>query len=65
MIILQAGESNVGRWVDEQVNIIDDYQLAFGIKPPDTASLVIMNDSDNTGEAAESYMDFIQVLQSE
>lgn len=65
LIILRAGEDKAGRWVDEQVNIIDDYQLAFGRNPPETASLAIMNDSDNTGEAARSYMDFIQVLQAE
>ena len=65
LIILRAGEGKAGRWEDEQVNIIDDYQQAFGVQPPETASIAIMNDSDNTGEAAQSYMDFIQVLQSE
>ena len=65
MIILQTGDGEAGKWVEEQVNIIDDYQQAFGVLPPETASLAIMSDSDNTGEAAESYMDYIQVLQSE
>jgi hypothetical protein len=65
MIILRAGDEEAGRWVMEQVNIIDDYQQAFGMQPPETASIAIMNDSDNTGEAAESYMDYIQVLRSE
>lgn len=65
LVILRAGESETGRWVEEQVNIIDDYQQAFGSRPPETASIAIMNDSDNTGEGAESYMKFIQVVQSE
>ena len=65
LIILRAGEGQAGSWMEEQVNIIDDYQLAFGMPPPETASIAIMIDSDNTGEAAESYMDFIQVLRSE
>lgn len=65
LIILRAGEGQADRWVEEQVNIIDDYQQAFGARPPETASIAIMIDSDNTGEAAESYMDFIQVLKNE
>ena len=65
MILLRAGDEETGRWVEEQVNIVDDYQQAFGTLPPPKASLAIMSDSDNTGEAAQSYMDFIQVLQSE
>jgi hypothetical protein len=34
---------------------------AFGEKPPVNASLAIMNDSDNTGESAVSYLEFIEV----
>lgn len=65
LVILRVGKSETGRWVDEKVNIIDDYQEAFGVEPPEIASIAIMNDSDNTGEEAVSYMDYIQVLQSE
>ncbi|HER63111.1 MAG TPA: DUF3047 domain-containing protein, partial [Desulfobacteraceae bacterium] len=62
LIILRAGGGETGQWVEEQVNIIDDYQQAFGSQPPETASIAIMNDSDNTGESAESWMEYIQVL---
>jgi len=48
-------------WVDEEVNILDDYNKAFGKSPPSTASIAIMNDSDNTGEDSVSYIDFIEV----
>ncbi len=65
LVILRAGDAEAGKWVDEQVNIVADYQRAFGEQPPDTASLAIMNDSDNTGESAESYLDYIQVLSKE
>jgi hypothetical protein len=61
LILLEKGEENVGKWVVEEVNVIEDYQKAFGVKPPATASLAIMNDSDNTGESAVSYLDFIEV----
>ncbi len=62
MIILEAGEEKVGRWQEEEVNIIVDYEEAFGNSPPPGASLAIMNDSDNTGERSVSYIDFIEVF---
>jgi hypothetical protein len=61
LLVMRAGPTEVGRWVEEQVNILDDYRRAFGGEPPETASIAIMNDSDNTGEAATSYMDYILV----
>ncbi|MDQ5986051.1 MAG: hypothetical protein CSYNP_01769 [Syntrophus sp. SKADARSKE-3] len=61
IVALEKGPANVGRWRDEAVHIIKDYEKAFGKSPPQTASLAIMNDSDNTGEAAVSYLEFIEV----
>ena len=60
-ISLQAGESNLGKWMTETVNVLKDYQKAFGEKPPVIASLAIMNDSDNTGEKSMSYLKFIEI----
>jgi hypothetical protein len=65
LIILRSGDKDTGRWVDEEVNIIEDYERAFGSRPPATASLAIMNDSDDTGEESTSYMDYIYVVGSE
>ena len=61
MIVLQAGDVNAGEWIEQEVNIIDDYQKAFGEDPPSIANIAIMNDSDNTGESAVSYIDYIDV----
>ncbi len=61
MILLQKGKKNLGKWVVQDVNIIEDYQKAFGKKPPHIGSIAIMNDSDNTGESSISYMDYIEV----
>jgi len=61
MIILEAGGDNAGKWLQEEVNIVEDYVEAFGTMPPPIASLAIMNDSDNTGEKSVSYTDFIEV----
>jgi hypothetical protein len=61
MVLLEQGDAKVGMWVSEEVNVIEDYERAFGARPPPTASLAIMSDSDNTGESAVSYVEFIEV----
>lgn len=62
MIPLQHGPQEVGRWVEETVNVLEDYKRFFGDDPPSRAALAIMNDSDNTGERSTSYIQFIEVL---
>jgi hypothetical protein len=62
MIILEQGKSKVGHWLEENVNIPEDYQKAFGKAPPATAGIAVMNDSDNTGERSVSLVDFIEVF---
>ena len=64
MIPLRSGTELLGQWVEEEVNILADYRRVFGEDPPASASLAIMNDSDNTGEAAVSHLDFIEVRSS-
>ena len=62
IVILENGRSAIGIWVEETVNILDDYRAAFGKDPPQTAGIAIMNDSDNTGETAVSYINYIDVF---
>lgn len=62
MILLEAGAAKATQWVDEEVDILADYQKAFGGSPPRMATIGIMNDSDNTGEKSVSYVDYIEVL---
>ena len=61
MIIVQSGTKNTGNWMEHEVNVLEDYRKAFGKDPPETASIAIMNDSDNTGESSVSFIDFIEV----
>lgn len=61
MIFLQMGDTLKGRWVEESVNVLEDYRRVFGENPPATASLAIMNDSDDTGQSSVSYLEFIEV----
>ncbi len=61
MIIMQSGAENAGKWMEQEINIVEDYHKAFGEDPPETASVAVMSDSDNTGERAVSYIDYIEV----
>jgi len=61
LIIKESGESRLGQWVSEEVNMVDDYHAAFGKYPPETATLAIMNDADDTQEASTSYLESIEV----
>lgn len=63
MILLQKGQANVGKWIDQEVHILEDYRKAFKNDPPPIAGLAIMNDSDNTGEKSTSYVQLIEVVQ--
>jgi hypothetical protein len=62
MIFLQMGDAQKGQWIEERVNILADYRRVFGENPPATASLVIMNDSDDTGQSSVSYLEFIEIF---
>jgi hypothetical protein len=62
MVLLEQGAAHVAEWRDEEVDMVGDYEKAFGAKPPLRARIAIMNDSDNTGERAVSYLEFIEVF---
>ncbi len=62
MVLLEKGQNKVGTWEDEEVNILEDYQKAFGTKPPARARIAVMNDSDNTGESSVSYVEYIEIF---
>jgi len=61
IVILQKGESNIGKWQDEDIDIIEDYRSAFGKAPPPIANIAIMNDSDNTHESSISFLECLEV----
>lgn len=61
MVVLQAGSEKAGKWIEEDVNILEDYRKSFGEDPPAVANIAVMNDSDDTGEGSVSYIDYIEV----
>jgi len=55
MIVVRSGPQGVGTWVEEERNIYEDYQKAYGGEPPMINGVAIMTDTDNTKEAAVAY----------
>lgn len=47
-------------WRDVTVNVRDDHRALFGGDPPEVAFVAVMSDSDNTGEAAEAFLEFLR-----
>jgi hypothetical protein len=61
MVVLERGKEKAGQWVEESVNVPEDYRQAFGKEPPDMAGIAVMSDSDNTVTDAEAYLEFIEI----
>jgi len=64
MIPVSAGWSKVNTWQEYTVDIVRDYRLAFGHDPPATATLAVMNDSDNTGESSKAWIQYIRIFRA-
>jgi hypothetical protein len=61
LVVLRFGASETGKWVEEEVRILDDYRAAFGADPPRVARLAVMGDADNTGGRTVGYLDWIEL----
>ncbi|MGK0290585.1 MAG: hypothetical protein ACI86H_002044 [bacterium] len=63
LIFLQKGKKNIGKWMEEKIHIIRDYEKTFGSRPVTKATIIIMSDSDDTMEKASSYLDYIEIAE--
>ena len=52
MEILRPGDSALGVWQDERVDVAADYRRAFGTEPPPTQYVAVAGDSDDTRSAS-------------
>lgn len=62
MLVLRSGKEEVGRWLEEKVNVLEDYRAAFGKEPPKEARIAVMCDTDNTGESVPAFLDYIELI---
>lgn len=59
MVVIQSGEENIGTWITEKRNILEDYRAIFKSDPPRINAIAIMTDSDNTKSSSEAFYDEI------
>jgi hypothetical protein len=59
MIVVESGTEKIGRWVQEERNVYEDYKRFFSSEPPEIEFIAIMTDTDNTGESCTAYYDDI------
>ena len=55
MIVVQSGQQNLNKWIEEKRDLYRDYKKAFGKEPTAVSSIVIMTDTDNTKGSAVAY----------
>ena len=55
-VIVRSGASDLGKWITERRNVVDDFKKIYGEEPesPDLVSIAI--DTNDTKSTAESYM---------
>lgn len=55
LAVVESGPARLGRWLAYERDVAADYRRAFGAEPPVISGVVLMTDTDNTGERAETW----------
>jgi hypothetical protein len=57
--VVRSGPDGAATWVDERVNVLEDYRRYFGGEVPKAAGIAVLTDSDDTkSSAAGDYANF-------
>jgi hypothetical protein len=55
-VILRSGSADLGRWIAERRNVVDDFKRIYGETPDNPNAIAVAIDSDDTRSQAESYL---------
>jgi hypothetical protein len=55
-IVLRSGTAELGKWVTERRNLVEDFKKIYQDDPEDPAAVSLAIDSNDTNSTAESYM---------
>jgi hypothetical protein len=61
IIVAESGRENLGKWVDIERNLNEDFKKYFGGTPGNVGAIAIMTDADNTTSTAEAQYNDIEV----
>lgn len=66
IVVVQSGEENIGKWITEKRNIVEDYKRLFGDNPPKTPlAILILSDADDTKSLTIADYDDLMLLKEE
>jgi len=54
-IVVRSGAADLGKWLTERRNVVDDYRKVYGSQPDNPGVISIAIDSDDTTSSAESF----------
>jgi len=54
IIVVESGSGRLEQWLQQQRNVAEDYQAAFGRQPPRVGKVALMIDSNDTRSDAEA-----------
>jgi hypothetical protein len=55
-IIVRSGPAELGKWLVEQRNVLEDYRKIYGESPSNPDAVAVGIDSDDTKSSAEAYL---------
>jgi hypothetical protein len=59
-VVVRSGEREMGKWVTETRNVVEDYEKLFGSKPKKVKAIRIQINSQHTKSEAESHWRFVR-----
>jgi hypothetical protein len=54
-VVVRSGTADLGKWITEQRNLVEDYKKIYGGQPDSPGYISIAIDSDDTVSSAESF----------
>jgi hypothetical protein len=60
-VVLESGSAKLGQWIPEKVNLVSDYQRAFGTKPGRVKTIAFASNSEETHSATVADFDDLQI----
>jgi len=61
-LVLESGSEKLGQWVPEKVNLVSDYQRAFGTGPGRVKTIAFASNSEETHSATVADFDDLQII---
>jgi len=55
-IVLRSGGGELGKWITERRNVVEDFRKIYGEVPDNPTALSLSIDSDDTASSAESFI---------